>query len=86
VLGASTLLLLASVAVTIAWGRSMPAMAGMEMPGGWTMSMGWMRLPDQTWAGAAASFVAMWSVMMAAMMLPSLVPVLRRHHDMYGKA
>ena len=59
----------------------MSAMGEMEMPGGWTMSMVWMRMPGQTWAGAAASFVVMWGVMMVAMMLPSLVPVLRRHHQ-----
>jgi predicted metal-binding membrane protein len=52
---------------------------GMPMPGGWTMSMAWMRMPGQTWAGAASSFVAMWTVMMVAMMLPSLVPMLRRY-------
>jgi predicted metal-binding membrane protein len=48
------------------------------MPGGWTMSMAWMQMPGQTWPGAAAAFVLMWDVMMAAMMLPSLVPALRR--------
>jgi hypothetical protein len=36
----------------------------MLMPGGWTMSMAWMRMPGQTWPGAAASFLAMWIVMM----------------------
>jgi predicted metal-binding membrane protein len=54
-------------------------MGDMEMPGGWTMSMMWMRMPGQTWPGAAASFLAMWIVMMMAMMLPSLVPILRRY-------
>ena len=54
---------------------SMAAMGGMPMPGGWTMSMMWMRMPDQTWPGAAASFLGMWAVMMAAMMLPSLIPM-----------
>jgi predicted metal-binding membrane protein len=49
------------------------------MPGGWTMSMTWMRMPGQTWAGAAASFLGMWSAMMVAMMLPSLAPMLRRY-------
>lgn len=77
-LGLSALLFAASVAVTIAWCRSMSAMGEMPMPGGWTMSMAWMRMPGQTWSGAAASFLGMWVVMMAAMMLPSLVPVLRR--------
>lgn len=68
----------ASAAATIAWARSMSAM-DMPMPGGWTMSMAWMRMPDQTWAGAAASFAAMWIVMMVAMMLPSLLPMLGRY-------
>jgi predicted metal-binding membrane protein len=54
-------------------------MGGMPMPGGWTMSMAWMRMPGQTWPGAAASFLAMWAVMMVAMLLPSLVPMLSRY-------
>lgn len=41
--------------------------------------MMWMRMPGQTWAGAGAAFVGMWVVMTAAMMLPSLVPVLWRY-------
>ncbi len=57
-------------------------MGGMLMPGGWTMSMMWMRMPGQTWLGAAASFLGMWIVMMAVMMLPSLIPMLAR----YGEA
>jgi predicted metal-binding membrane protein len=57
-------------------------MGNMPMPGGWTtMSMPWMRLPGQTWTGAAASFLCMWAVMMGAMMLPSLVPMLRRYRQ-----
>ena len=51
------------------------------MPGGWTMSMAWMRMPGQTWPGAAASFMGMWVVMMVAMMLPSLIPMLRRYRE-----
>jgi len=53
-------------------------MQGMTMPGGWTMSMAWMRMPGQTWPAAAASFLNMWTVMTLAMMLPVLVPMLRR--------
>ena len=53
----------------------------MPMPGGWTMSMTWMRMPGQTWPGAAASFLGMWVVMMVAMMLPSLVPMLWRYRQ-----
>ena len=51
----------------------------MPMPGGWSMSMAWMRMSGQTWAVATASFLGMWVVMMVAMMLPSLVPMLRRY-------
>src|SRR4030095_11232885 len=42
------------------------------------MSMAWMRMPGQTWPGAAVSFLGMWVAMMVAMMLPSLVPMLWR--------
>ena len=83
-LGASALLFAASVAATIAWGASMSAMGEMPMPGGWTMSMAWMRMPGQTWLGAAASFLGMWVVMMVAMMLPSLVPSLSRYRAAVG--
>src|SRR5918999_1742406 len=71
--------------VTIAWCASMSAMGGMPMPGGWTMSMAWMRMPGQTWPGAAASFLGMWVVMMVAMMLPSLVPMLWRYREAVGR-
>ena len=54
-------------------------MDGMTMPGDWTMSMAWMRMPGQSWAGAAVTFLGMWVVMMVAMMLPSLVPMLLRY-------
>lgn len=56
------------------------------MPGGWSLSMIWMRMPGQSWPGAAAAFVGMWTVMMVAMMLPSLVPVLLRHRQVPGRA
>jgi predicted metal-binding membrane protein len=62
----------------------MSAMAEMPMPGGWTMSMAWMRMPGQTWPGAVASFLGMWIVMMVAMMLPSLVPMLWRYRQAVG--
>jgi predicted metal-binding membrane protein len=51
------------------------------MPGGWTMSMTWMRMPGQSWPGAAATFLGMWLVMMVAMMLPALVPMLMRYRE-----
>src|SRR5262245_16622056 len=77
--GVSALLFAASAAVTIVWCASMSAMGAMPMPGGWTMSMVWMRMPGQTWPGAALSFIGMWVVMMVAMMLPSLIPTLWRY-------
>ena len=45
----------------------------------WTMSMAWMRMPGQTWVGAATSFLGAWVAMMVAMMLPSLLPMLWRY-------
>jgi predicted metal-binding membrane protein len=54
-------------------------MDAMSMAIGPAMSMTWTRMPGQSWAGAASSFVATWTVMMVAMMLPSLVPVLHRY-------
>jgi len=84
----STLIFLVSAAATIVWCRSMSASssmpAEMPMPGGWTMSMAWMRMPGQTWAGAAGSFLGMWTLMMVAMMLPSLLPMLRRYRAAVG--
>ena len=80
----SALLFAASATLTIVWCASMSAMGEMPMPGGWTMSMTWMRMPGQTWAGAAASFLGMWVVMMVAMMLPSLVPTLWRYRQAVG--
>jgi predicted metal-binding membrane protein len=56
-------------------------MNGMPMPGSGAMSMVWTRLPGQTWLGAATSFLAMWVVMMAAMMLPSLLPALSSYRQ-----
>jgi predicted metal-binding membrane protein len=77
--GVSALFFAISAVVTIISCASMSAMGEMPMPGGWTMSMGWMRMPGQTWSSAAASFLGMWIVMMVAMMLPSLVPTLLRY-------
>jgi predicted metal-binding membrane protein len=84
-LGVSALLFAGSAAVTIVLGASMSAMGQMPMPGGWTMSMAWMWMPGQTWPGAAASFLAMWVVMMVSMMLPSLVPMLWRYRQAVGE-
>jgi predicted metal-binding membrane protein len=84
--GVLALIFAVSVTVTITWCASMSSMDGMPMPGGWMMSMAWMRMPGQTWSGAAASFFGMWVVMMVAMMLPSLVPMLHRYRNTVGRA
>jgi len=77
--GFAVLLFGVSAAVTIVWCGSMSAMGAMPMPGGWTMSMAWMRMPGQSWPAAYASFLGMWVVMMVAMMLPSVAPALWRY-------
>jgi predicted metal-binding membrane protein len=80
-LGVSTLLFAASGALTAAWSASMSAIGEMPMPGGWTMSITWIRMCGETWPSAAASFLGMWIVMMVAMMLPSLMPMLWRYRQ-----
>jgi predicted metal-binding membrane protein len=77
----SALLFTASVAVTIGWCGSMSGMGEMPMPGGWSMPMAWMRMPEQSWLEAAASFLGMWVVMMVAMMMPCLIPTLWRYRQ-----
>jgi predicted metal-binding membrane protein len=86
VVALSALLFAVSAAVTIAWCASMSAMGEIPMPGGWSISMVWMRMPGQTWLGAAASFLGMWVAMMVAMMLPSLAPTLWRYHEAAANA
>lgn len=78
------LVFIAGTGATIALCRSMeamPSMAGFPMPGGWSVSTMWMPGSScgQTWFGAAAAFVGMWTVMMVPMMLPSLAPALWAH-------
>ncbi|MBC8735955.1 DUF2182 domain-containing protein [Paraburkholderia sp. UCT31] len=82
--GVCLLMFAASVAATLAHGASMAAMGALPMPGGWSMSTLWMPTCGRTWARAAASFIGMWIVMMAAMMLPSLMPTLLRYRDAIG--
>src|SRR5271154_4347487 len=63
----------AGVSATAYFCRSMRCEMG--MPGGWTMSMMWMRMPGQTWFASALSFLFMWLAMMVAMMMPSALPM-----------
>jgi predicted metal-binding membrane protein len=84
----ATLLFIGSVAATIHGCVSMTSMTAMPMPGGWTMSMAWMRMPGQGWFESVAVFLGMWIAMMVAMMLPVLVPMLWRYRialDSEGK-
>jgi predicted metal-binding membrane protein len=80
----AALLLAATVLLTALWCAPMASMPAMAMPGDWTMSMTWMRMPGQAWLAAGADFVGMWSVMMVAMMLPSLLPMLLRYRQRAG--
>lgn len=57
----------------------------MPMPVSDTMSP-WMPMCGQSWIGATASFLSMWTVMMGAMMLPSLLPTLWRYQRSVGGA
>ena len=77
IVGIGALLFITSVATIAYWCNSMSG--GMAMPGGWTMSMAWMRMPEQSWFDAGAVFLGMWVVTMAAMMLPALIPALLRY-------
>jgi predicted metal-binding membrane protein len=54
---------------------SRPMCCDMEMPGGWTMSMMWMRMHGQTLFAWAIGFLFMWLAMMVAMMMPSALPM-----------
>jgi len=63
-----------SIVATVYFIRSMSG--SMQMPGGWQMSMIWMRMPGQNWLSASAMFLFMWLAMMVAMMLPSAFPML----------
>lgn len=82
--GVSALFFAAGAAKTIVSCGSMSGMGEIAMPGGWTISMAWMRMPGDSWLGAAASFLGMWVVMMVPMMLPSLMPMLWRYRQAVG--
>lgn len=83
-IGATALLFALSVLVTALCCAPMASMAARPMSGGWSLSMAWMRMPGQSWAAAGAIFVSNWSVMMVAMMLPSLAPTLWRYRQSLG--
>jgi predicted metal-binding membrane protein len=82
--GVSALLLTVSTGVTIIWCASMSAMGRVPICG-LALPVAWTRIPGAAWLGEAASFLLMWIVMMAAMMLPSLVPMLWRYRQAVGR-
>jgi predicted metal-binding membrane protein len=53
----------------------------MAIPCGWHMSMTWMPMSGESWFDATASFLAMWDVMIFAMMIPCLIPMLLRYRQ-----
>lgn len=72
----SVLVFFVGLSATAYFCRSMSG--GMEMPGGWTMSMMWMPMSGQTLVFSAISFLLMWLAMMVAMMMPSAFPMFLR--------
>jgi len=56
------------------------------MGGEGAMPMAWMPMCGQSWLAASLSFIGTWTLMMAAMMLPSLVPMLWRYRQSVGRA
>jgi len=75
---ASALVFLASAYITIR-ACDDTCCGVVPMPGGWTLCTAWTRSASESWLGAALSFLAMWTVMMIAMMTPCLVPMLREY-------
>jgi len=71
---------LASAAATVHWCLTMPPLCGVTEER-WTPSMAWRRLPGQSWGQAAGAFLLMWAAMSVAMMLPVLLPMLRRYRQ-----
>lgn len=79
--GTAGLLFAAATTITILSGAAMETMGAVPMAGGWLLSGIWLPLCGQSWLETAACFLGMWLVMMAAMMLPSLAPVLWRYRE-----
>lgn len=77
----AAVLFAASAVITVFCAASMPGMDEAPMPGGWTLSMAWMPMCGSGGSSTAADFIGMWLPMMAAMMLPSLTPMLWRYRE-----
>ena len=81
--GQTKLVAAAALATAAAWAYTISTAGAMSpampMPGGWSMSMAWMSMGNQSAAAHAAMFLVMWAVMMIAMMLPSVTPAVLLH-------
>lgn len=73
----ATIVTIAAWAYTIATANAMSS--AMPMPGGWSMSMAWMSMGQQSRLAHATMFLFMWGTMMIAMMLPSVMPAVLLH-------
>lgn len=85
-LALTALLFVAGVTATACGCMAMADMPAMAMPGGWRMDMTWMRMRGQSMLAANAAFVAMWTPMMLAMMLPAIAPALWRYRTAVADA
>jgi predicted metal-binding membrane protein len=83
--GISAVIFAASTALTIIICASMSQMGAMPMSGGWKLSVVWMRMLGHSWLDGEASFLAMWVVMMVAMMQPVLAHRLWRYRLSAGE-
>ena len=73
----------AGIVTVVAWVYTIHGASAMSssmpMPGGWSMSMAWMSMGNQSLLAHATMFLAMWATMMVAMMLPSVMPAVLLH-------
>lgn len=76
-------LFVVSSAATIAWCGSAVTTCGcgLDATGCPLATSMWRPSPGRDWPGVALEFLGMWSVMMTAMMLPSLAPRLWRYRQ-----
>lgn len=80
------LIIVAAAATIGAWAYTIygagTMSASMPMPGGWSMSMAWMSMGQQSLVQHTVMFLVMWTVMMIAMMLPSVMPAVLLHRGL----
>jgi predicted metal-binding membrane protein len=81
-------IIIAAIVTIAAWAYTISTATAMSssmpMPGGWSMSMAWMSMGNQSPLAHATMFLVMWAVMMVAMMLPSVMPAVLLHRRLVG--